>query len=91
MTTRSARCPAWPPPPRLAGINAVPVNAKGVPVNGAMMFAPLDGRYGRTMDVPKMLAGRLPSQDAPQEIAVDQIAAQQLRLHVGSPCCGWRR
>ena len=31
-----------------------------------------------------MLAGRLPSQDAPQEIAVDQIGAQQLRLHVGS-------
>ena len=48
------------------------------------MVAPLDGRFGRTMDIPKMLAGRLPGQDAPQEIAVDQIGAQQLHLHVGS-------
>ena len=31
-----------------------------------------------------MLAGRLPSQNAPQEVAVDQIGAQQLNLHVGS-------
>ena len=31
-----------------------------------------------------MLAGRLPQPDAPQEIAVTQIAAQQLRLRVGS-------
>ena len=30
----------------VAGINAVPVNAKGVPDNGAIMFVPLDGRYG---------------------------------------------
>jgi putative ABC transport system permease protein len=69
---------------RLVGINAVPVNAQGVPVNDAEMFASLDGRYGRELDVPKMLAGRLPSQDAPQEIAVDQTGAQQLNLHVGS-------
>jgi ABC-type antimicrobial peptide transport system permease subunit len=68
----------------IAGINAVPVNAKGVPDNGVIMFVPPDGRYARTMDVPRMLAGRLPSQDAPREIAVDQIAAQRLRLHVGS-------
>ena len=68
----------------IAGINAVPVNARGVPDNDAVLTAPLDGSYGRTMDVPKMLSGRLPRQDAPQEIAVDQIGAQQLRLHVGS-------
>ena len=68
----------------IAGINAVPVNARGVPDNGAVTTAPLDGSYGRTMDIPKMLSGRLPSQEAPHEIAVDQIGAQQLHLHVGS-------
>ena len=68
----------------LVGINAVPVNAKGAPVNDAEMVASLDGRYGREVDVPKMLAGRLPSQDVSQEIAVDLTGAQQLNLHVGS-------
>ena len=48
------------------------------------MFAPLDGRLGRTMDVPRVIAGRLPGPDAPGEVAIDQIGAQQLRLHVGS-------
>src|SRR5271165_417229 len=68
----------------LAGINAVPVSAAGVPDQDATTFASLDGRAWRTVDIPKMLAGRLPAQDAPREIAVDQIAAQQLNLHVGS-------
>ena len=68
----------------LVGINAYPVSAAGVPDNNATMFASLDGRYGRTVDVPKLLAGRLPAPDAPREVAVDQIAAQQLHLHVGS-------
>jgi ABC-type lipoprotein release transport system permease subunit len=68
----------------VVGINAVPVNAKGALDNGAVMFAPLDGRYGRALDVPKPLAGRLPGPDAPGEVAVDQIGAQQLHLHVGS-------
>ena len=36
------------------------------------------------MDIPKLLAGRLPSPSAPQEVAVNQIGAQQLNLHVGS-------
>ncbi len=68
----------------LVGINALPVNTKGVPDNDASTFASLDGRYGRELDVPKMLVGRLPGPDAPGEIAVDQIAAQQLNLRVGS-------
>jgi hypothetical protein len=67
----------------VVGINAVPVNASGVP-GGAVMTASLDGRYGRDLEIPKMLAGRLPGPDAPGEIAVDQLGAQQLNLHVGS-------
>src|SRR5690349_12331679 len=41
----------------LVGINAIPVSAAGVPDNSATMFASLDGRYGRTVDIPKLLAG----------------------------------
>ena len=67
----------------VVGINAVPVNASGVP-GGAVMTASLDGRYGRDLEIPKMLAGRLPGADAPGEIAVDQLGARQLNLHVGS-------
>jgi len=68
----------------VVGIDAVPANASGVPDNGAVMTASLDGRYGRDLEIPKMLAGRLPGTDAPGEIAVDQLGAQQLNLHVGS-------
>ncbi len=84
------RLPAWPRAPRWSGINAVPVSAAGVPDQDTETFASLDGRYGRTVDIPKLLAGRLPAQDAPREIAVDQIAAQQLNLHVGSIAAAWR-
>lgn len=68
----------------VVGINALPANANGVPNNGAIVAASPDGRYGRGLDVPKMLAGRMPGPDAPGEVAVSQIGAQQLHLHVGS-------
>jgi len=68
----------------LVGISALPVNANGSLDGDAATFASLDGRYGRVLGIPKMLAGRLPGQDAPGEIAVSQIGAQQLNLRVGS-------
>ncbi len=68
----------------LVGINAGPVTAEGLQDQDATTVASLDGRYGRTVDIPKMLAGRLPSPSAPREVAVNQIGAQQLNLHVGS-------
>jgi putative ABC transport system permease protein len=68
----------------VVGINALPVTATGALNNDGVVFGSLDGRYGRVLDVPKLLAGRLPGPDAPGEVAVDQIGAQQLRLHVGS-------
>ena len=68
----------------LVGITAGPVTAKGLQAQNAATVASLDGRYGRTVDIPKLLAGRLPSPSAPQEVAVNQIGAQQLNLHVGS-------
>ena len=68
----------------VVGINAVPVGAGGVLDNSATVVAPLDGRFGRTIEIPKMLAGRLPAASAPREIAVSQTGAQQLHLRVGS-------
>ena len=68
----------------VVGINALPVAATGALDNGGVVFASLDGRYGHVLDVAKPLAGRLPGPDAPGEVAVSQIGAQQLHLHVGS-------
>ena len=48
------------------------------------MVAPADGRFGHLTEIPKLLAGRLPRPDRPDEIAVDQIGARELHLHVGS-------
>ena len=66
------------------GINASVVSADGTLNNGVTVFAAIDARLGRTVEIPKMLAGRLPDLDAPGEVAVDQNAASQLHLHVGS-------
>lgn len=46
--------------------------------------APTRGRLGRVLDVPKLLAGRLPLPGSPAEIALDQNSAAALHLHVGS-------
>jgi len=69
---------------RVVGLTLVPVTASGAPRSDAVVAASLDGRYFRALDVPKMLAGRLPGPDAPGEVAVSQIGAQLLNLHVGS-------
>jgi ABC-type antimicrobial peptide transport system permease subunit len=68
----------------MVGLTAQPLTAEGVPDQDSATAVSLDGRYGRTMDAFKMLAGRLPAQNAPREVAVTQIGAQQLNLHVGS-------
>ena len=47
-------------------------------------MAPVDGRFGRLVEVPKMLAGRLPAAGRADEIAVDQRAAAMMGLRVGS-------
>ena len=50
----------------------------------AVTEAPLDGRFGRALDIPRILTGRLPRQDRPGEVAVTQLAAASLHVHVGS-------
>jgi hypothetical protein len=67
------------------GLSVLPLTAKGaISPDASAAFVSLDGRYGRTVDIPRMLAGRLPGSSAPREVAVSQIAAGQLHLHVGS-------
>jgi hypothetical protein len=68
----------------VAGLQALPAGPDGRPASGATVFAPADGRFARVLEIPALLAGRLPLPDRPAEVAVSQIGAQALRLHVGS-------
>lgn len=67
----------------IVGLQALPVGPGGKLVD-ASVTAPLDGRFGRTLEVPKMLAGRQPLPNHPGEVMVDQVAARDLHLRVGS-------
>ena len=66
------------------GFNALPLGPGGKPVFAAPVDVSLDGRFGHLIEIPKMLSGRLPLPDHPGEVAIDQIAAQDLHLKVGS-------
>jgi hypothetical protein len=48
------------------------------------VVAPADRRLRHLVDIPKVLAGRLPLPDRADEIALDQHGAAILHLHVGS-------
>ena len=69
----------------VVGLNAQPLTRAGRVDQAAEVAAPLDGRLGKVLERPRMLAGRQPRPDRPDEVMVDQIAAAQLGLHVGSP------
>ena len=69
---------------RLPGVAAVaPFVGLNTRARGQVV-APADRRFGRLVDMPKVLAGRLPQPDRADEIAVDQRGAATLRLRVGS-------
>jgi hypothetical protein len=68
----------------VVGLNCQPVSAHGKIDEAAEVAAPLDGRLGRQLERPKMLAGRAPSPGRAGEVMVDQLAARVLGLHVGS-------
>ena len=51
---------------------------------GAVGEVPADRRLWHQVEVPKVLAGRLPRAGRPGEIALDQNGAARLHLHVGS-------
>ena len=66
------------------GLNVQPAGHPGELDQAAATEAAADWRLGHVLDIPKVLAGRLPGSGRPGEIAVDQIAAASLHLHVGS-------
>jgi MacB-like periplasmic core domain len=68
----------------LVGVQVLPFLPDGKLDGQAVVAAPLDGRFGHTLQVPKMLAGRQPLASRPDEVMVDQIAAHALHLRVGS-------
>lgn len=68
----------------LVGLQALPLAPGGTPSQESVTAAPLDGRFGHLLEIPKMLAGRQPRPDRPGEVMVDQIAAADLHLRVGS-------
>ena len=67
----------------IVGLEAGPL-APGATTATAVVFAPLDSSFGQTVEIPKMLAGRQPQPGRPDEVAIDQIAAADLHLRVGS-------
>ena len=65
------------------GLNVQPADHAGRLDWAATTEAPA-WLLGQGLDAPRVLAGRLPRPDRAGEIAVDQIAAAALHLHVGS-------
>jgi len=68
----------------LVGLQAGPIGPGGVLNTNTVVITPLDGRFGHLLEIPKMLAGRQPRPDRADEVMVDQIAAADLHLRIGS-------
>jgi hypothetical protein len=67
----------------VVGLSMEPLGYGDLGASGPNIMAPVDGRFGRLLDVPKVLAGRLPAAGRADEIAVDQRAAAMMGLQVG--------
>jgi ABC-type antimicrobial peptide transport system permease subunit len=68
----------------LVGLQVGPFGPGGKPEFAGAVAVPLDGRFGHTLEIPRMLAGRQPDPDRPDEVMIDQIGAQDLHVWVGS-------
>jgi putative ABC transport system permease protein len=68
----------------VASLNLRPLGRGGRAARHSLTLVAFDGRLGRDVDVPKVLAGRLPAADRAGEIAVDQRGAAMMGLQVGS-------
>ncbi len=68
----------------IIGLQVQPVDAGGTVDSSAETVVPLDGRMGHQVEVPKLLAGRLPGGENPGEVAVNLIAAQDMHVRVGA-------
>ena len=56
----------------------------GLGPRDSTVLAPVDGRFGQLVDVPRVLTGRLPAAGSAGEIAVDQRTAARMGLQAGS-------
>jgi FtsX-like permease family len=68
----------------IVGLQMGPVGPGGQADFAGAVTVPLDGRFGHTLEIPRMLAGRQPNPDRPGEVMIDQIGAQELHVGVGS-------
>jgi ABC-type antimicrobial peptide transport system permease subunit len=66
-----------------AGVNVFYVRPSGAVDARTTALASVDGRFGYTIERPKLLAGRLPRPDRPFETMVNRFMADQLHLSVG--------
>jgi len=66
------------------GLQAGPIGPGGTPDQQAVVIAPADASLWRRVEVPKLLAGRLPLPGRPGEVAIDQNGARIWHLHAGS-------
>ena len=68
----------------VAGLDLTVLGHGSVVARASNIMAPVDGRFGHLVEVPKLLAGRLPAAGRAGEIAIDQRAAAMMDLQVGS-------
>ena len=79
-----ARLPGVEAVAPVAGLDLAPLGHGSLAMRTTNVMAPADGRLGRIIEVPKVLAGRMPAAGRAGEIAVDQRGAAIMGLHVGS-------
>jgi len=68
----------------VAGLDLTVLGHGSVAARASNILAPVDGRFGHLVEVPKVLTGRLPAAGRAGEIAIDQRAAAVMDLQVGS-------
>ncbi|HXZ71813.1 MAG TPA: hypothetical protein VEH31_13240, partial [Streptosporangiaceae bacterium] len=68
----------------VAGLNMTPLGHGSLAATASSTMAPIDGRFGHLLEVPKVLTGKLPAAERAGEIAIDQRGAAMMDLHVGS-------
>jgi hypothetical protein len=79
-----ARLPGVASAAPVVGLTAGPLEPDGKPDTAGVLIAPLDGKFGHTLEIPRMLAGRQPNPDRPDEVMINQTGAQALHVWVGS-------
>jgi len=79
-----ARLPGVEAVAPVAGLDLTPLGHSSLAMRTTNVMAPADGQLGRLVEVPKLLAGRMPAPGREGEIAVDQRGAAMMGLRVGS-------